>query len=93
MTAIGTYVSQIRAKQEVLALKMGPYLSTLPVELRVVLTCSNVAWAAVAKLLVDKGVFTDAELLAAINAAGMAAWAAELPTPTGPPPEPAPITP
>lgn len=93
MTAIGVYVNQLRAKQEVLALKLGAYLPTLPVELRIVLTCSNAAWAALAKLLVDKGVFTDAELLAAINAAGMAAWASESPTPTGPPPEPPPITP
>lgn len=90
MTAIGVYVAQIRARQEVLALKIGPYLSTLPVELRVVLTCSNVAWAAVAKLLVDKGVFTDAELVAAVNAAGAAAWAAESPPPTGAPADPGP---
>lgn len=93
MTAIGVYVTQIRARQEVLALKVGAYLPTLPVELRIVLTCSNVAWAAVAKLLVDKGVFTDAELLTQINGAGMAAWSTESPTPTGPPPEPPPINP
>lgn len=85
MTAIGVYVAQIRAKEEFLASKIGAYLPSLPVELRIVLTLSNVAWAALAKLLVDKGVFTDAELVAAINAAGVAVWAAENPRPAGPP--------
>lgn len=85
MTAVGVYVNQVRAKQEVLASRLGAYLPSLPVELRIALTLSNVAWAALAKLLVDKGVFTDAELVAAINAAGAAAWAAENPNPAGPP--------
>jgi hypothetical protein len=83
VTAIGVYVAQIRAKEEFLATKLGAYLPGMAVELRIVLTLSNVAWAAVAKLLVDKGVFTDAELVAALNAAGVAAWQAENPNPLG----------
>ena len=87
MTAIGVYVSQIRAKQEFLASKLGTSLPGVSTDLRIVLTVCNVAWAAVAKLLVDKGVFTDAELVTALNAAGVAAWTAENPPTPGTPPD------
>jgi hypothetical protein len=90
VTAIGVYVNTLRAKQEVLSTALGVYLPSLPVEMRVVLTLSNVPWAALVKLLVDKGVFTDAEIVGAVNAAGLAVWAAENPAPTGLPIDPPP---
>jgi hypothetical protein len=88
VTAIDVYVNQIRQKQEALSRKLGSWLPGMPAEYRVILTLLNIPWAAVAKLLVDKGVFTDAELLAALNAAAVAAWNAENPQPTPGPSEP-----
>lgn len=81
MTAIGVYVATIRAKQEFLGMNIGASVPGMAPELRVILTLSNVPWAALVKLLVDKGLITDAEILAAVNAAGVAVWAAENPNP------------
>jgi hypothetical protein len=62
-------MNQLRTRQELLAQKIGASIPGLAVEYRVVLSCSNAALAVLMKLLVDKGLVTDAELLAAYNAA------------------------
>jgi hypothetical protein len=62
-------MNQLRQREELLAQKIGASMPSLAVEYRIVLSCSNAALAVLMKLLVDKGLVTDAELLAAYNAA------------------------
>jgi len=69
VTAVRTYVAQLRQRQKVLSGRFGSYLESMPTETRVALTCANGSLAVLVKLLVDKGLITDAELIAALDAA------------------------
>lgn len=69
MAALGTYFNQLWAKQSALSKKLGAWLPGMGTEDRVILACSDAGLAVVMKLLVDKGLVTDADLLAAFNAA------------------------
>lgn len=80
-------MTQLRQRQQVLARKIGADLPGLATEYRIVLSCSNAALAVLMKLLVDKGVVTDAELAAAYNAATVDLMEAEVYAPT-PSPQP-----
>jgi type II secretory pathway component PulM len=87
VAALGVYVNQLRNRQEKLARKLGAYLPGMPVEHRVVLACINATIAVLVKLLVDKGVITNAELAAALDAATPDLVTAEAPTPQPGPPD------
>jgi hypothetical protein len=69
VTAVRTYVAQLRQRQRAMSSRFGSYLEAMSPETRVALTCANGSTAVLAKLLVDKGVITDAELIAALDAA------------------------
>ncbi|HET6214915.1 MAG TPA: hypothetical protein VFE14_18755 [Micromonosporaceae bacterium] len=69
MTTIATYVQQMRDRQAVIARKLGADIGQVDKQTRVQNVATLVLIAAVIKTLVDKGVITDAELLATLNAA------------------------
>jgi hypothetical protein len=69
MTTIPTYVQQMRDRQAVIARKLGSDIGQVDKQTRVANLSLLVLLAAVIKTLVDKGVITDAELLATLNAA------------------------
>jgi hypothetical protein len=69
MTTIPTYVQQMRDRQAVIARKLGSDIGQVDKQTRVANLSLLVLLAAVIKTLVDKGIITDAELLATLNAA------------------------
>lgn len=69
MTTIVQYVNQLRQRQRLISTGLGVNLGGMAAEPRVVLTLSNASLAVIVKILVDKGVITDAEVIAALNAA------------------------
>lgn len=85
MTAVRTYVAQLRQRQKLLSGRFGSYLEAMPTETRVALTCANGSTAVLVKLLVDKGIITDAELVAALDAAMAETFAPEKTRPEIPP--------
>jgi hypothetical protein len=87
LTAIGQYVAALRIRQRQVALAHGLYLQGTQFEIRMALAVMNATVAVVVKLLVDKGVVTDAEVTAAFDAA-MAAPLGNEPTQPDPGPEP-----
>lgn len=62
-------VKALNNRQRGMSVKVGVSLSQMPVEPRAVLQLSNVALVAVVKLLVAKGLITEAELDQAFDAA------------------------
>ena len=81
MATLGQYFNQLWAKQSALSKKVGAWLPGMGTEHRVILACSDAGLAVLLKLLVDKGLITDADLLAAFGAATAADFAAVTPQP------------
>jgi hypothetical protein len=77
------YVEEIRQRQESLAPKLGSILAGMPPEFRVVLTLTNAMTAIVFKVLVERGVCTDAELAFLFDDAVAQAFGTEAPTQPG----------
>jgi hypothetical protein len=69
MTTIPTYVQQMRDRQAVIARKLGSDIGQVDKQTRVANLSLLVLLAAVIKTLTDKGLISDAELLATLNAA------------------------
>jgi hypothetical protein len=69
MTTLAVYVQQMRDRQAVIARKLGSDIGQVDKQTRVQNLSLLVLLAAVIKTLVDKGVMTDAEILATLNAA------------------------
>lgn len=85
MATIKQYVTQLRGRQEVIARKLGCDITRSGKSDRVQQLADLVLLAVLIKTLVDKGVITDAELIATLNAARDDAYDDE---PIEPPPEP-----
>jgi hypothetical protein len=81
VTALGAYMSQLWQRQVALSGKIGAWLPGMNTDSRVVLACSDASQVVLIKLLVDKGLITDAELVAAFNAATVADFTAVAPQP------------
>lgn len=88
MATLSQYTNQLRAKQEALSRKLGAWLPGMSPEPRVVLACSDATFAVLLKLLVDKGLVTDAELQAAFAAASAADFVPEAGVQPRPPDDP-----
>lgn len=76
MTTLGQYMNQLLQRQKVLATKLGAWLPGMATDYRVILACGDASQAILMKLLVDKGVVSDAELVAAFSAASAADFSA-----------------
>lgn len=74
MPGVPTYVNQLMTRQVVASGPLGAYLPGMTADHRVVLSLADAATAALAKLLVDKGIITDAELMGALDAALLTAF-------------------
>ena len=85
VTTLQQYAEAIWERQKVIAKKSGVELGMTPKELRVLNKSLVVVISTVIKTLVDKGVMTDAELLATLNAARDETYVDE---PIWTPPEP-----
>lgn len=72
MATVQTYVSQILQVQKQVALKMGS--SILDKRLQILLASSAVPVAVLIKVLVDKGIVTNAELQNALDTAMNDTW-------------------
>jgi hypothetical protein len=72
VATVQTYVSQILQVQKQVALKMGS--SILDKRLQILLASSAVPVAVLIKVLVDKGVVTNAELQNALDTAMNDVW-------------------
>lgn len=70
------------------SVRLGVALGQMPAEPRVVLQLSNGALATLVLLLLQKGVITEAELMAAVTAADGWTFTPEAPTPEPPDPDP-----
>lgn len=85
------YVKVLNNHQRANSVKLGIVLAQMPIEPRAVLQLANMPIVAIALLLVTKGVITEQELVAAINASDDWVIPAEktMPeTPDDPPPGP-----
>jgi hypothetical protein len=69
MATVPQYIAQMRQRQDVIASKYGCDISRADKQVRVLNLSILALIAVVVKTLVDKGVITDAELLATMNAA------------------------
>lgn len=69
MTSISTYVQAIWDRQRAIGRKLGADLGSTGKQTRVGLLSVDVMLAVVVKTLTDKGLITDAELMAVMNAA------------------------
>jgi hypothetical protein len=74
MATLQQYVTQMRDRQLVIARKLGCNVTRIRKPERVLNLASLVILAAVVKALTDKGVMSDAELLAALNSARDDDW-------------------
>jgi hypothetical protein len=74
-------MTQLWNRQASLSGKIGAWLPGMDTDSRVILVCSDASQAILMKLLVDKGLITDADLLAAFNAATAADFTAVAPQP------------
>lgn len=83
MTTVRQYMANARPVQVKVGQRMGLDLDRTPAWQRVLYASTLAIICVVVKLLVDKGVFTDAELQAAFNAAGADAYDPEPDTPPG----------
>ena len=80
MATVRQYVTQIRAAQDSVAERLGSTVSDK--RLRIVLVMAAIPVGVVMKLLVDKGLITNAELTTTFNDAVADTWPEE-PDPTG----------
>jgi hypothetical protein len=69
VTTLGAYMTQLWNRQLALSGKIGAWLPGMGTDYRVTLAISDASQVVLIKLLVDKGLITDAELVAAFNAA------------------------
>jgi hypothetical protein len=69
MTTIQTYVQQMLDRQLVIAKKYGSDISRIEQQIRVQNLAELTLLATVIKTLTDKGLISDAELLATLNTA------------------------
>ncbi len=69
MATVKQYVTQIWDRQRVIGRKLGSDVGRVDKQTRVLVLSIDVIIAVIVKVLVDKGVVTDAELLAALDAA------------------------
>lgn len=83
MATTKQYAKNVRDAMRTIARKMGLYVDSSDKTLRVVASAVAVPIGVLAKVLVDKGVVTDAELQAALNAAAADDYPEE---PNDPPP-------
>lgn len=83
MATVKQYVDVMRVRQDRMAEKFGVGLRSSRVEIRVLNLTVLALIAVVVKALVDKGVLTDAELVALMNGAADDGWDRE---PIEPPP-------
>lgn len=79
MATVRQYVTQIRSAQDSVAQQLGSSVNDK--RLRIVLVMAAIPVGVVMKLLVDKGVFTNAELTTTFNDAVADVWPEE-PNPT-----------
>lgn len=79
MASVQQYVEALAAREKMVADKLGVDLGRSDKTTRVVNRCMLVLVAVTVKAMVDKGLLTDAEMLALLDAAGAAAFA-DLPT-------------
>jgi hypothetical protein len=84
MATVKTYVTQLQNRQIVIARKFGCDIAQADKQTRVLNLSVLALLAVVIKTLVDKGVITDAELLATLDAARDDTYPDE---PMEPPPE------
>jgi hypothetical protein len=86
MTAISVYADALKQSAAVVARKMGVNFAGASKETRVIVRVTLGVFATLIKLLVDKGVFTDAEVQAAFDATAGSAYTDEpVMTPEPPP--------
>lgn len=85
MTTIPQYVKIMRDTQWDIAKRLGADISATDQQTRIALLSNLSVQAVLIKLLVDKGIVTDAELLTAVNALRSSPW-----QPPREPPQPAP---
>jgi hypothetical protein len=74
MASLPTYVAALWERQQIIAVKLGSDISQAAKETRVLNRALLVLLATLIKTLVDKGVVTDAELIATLNTARDAAY-------------------
>jgi hypothetical protein len=69
MATVKQYIAALRQRQDVIAVKYGCDIARADKQTRVVNLSILALLAVIVKALVDKGVITDAELTATLNAA------------------------
>lgn len=74
MTTIQQYVDVLVQREQIVAKKLGVDLGWSDKSTRVVNRCMLVLTAVTVKAIVDKGLATDAEMLALLDSAGSVAW-------------------
>jgi len=67
MATLKTYAKQLWSVQRSVCEKLGVQIAWAPLDQRAAMLSSDVTTAMIIKLLTDKGVITDAELLALAN--------------------------
>lgn len=85
MAALRIYATNLWKAQRVLCQKLGLQVASAPLSERALAVSGDILLGTLCKLLVDKGLVTDAELNNAYNAAASAAipqLAVEVPMPT-----------
>lgn len=70
MATAKVYATQVYEIQKAIALKMGIYVAGESKQVRVVLKSTSIVFGVLMKLLVDKGLLTNAELTAAFDFVG-----------------------
>ena len=86
MATVKQYIVALRQRQDVIAKKLGCVISQEPKGARVINISLLALLSVLIKTLVDKGVITDAELVATLQAAADDVWPDE--GPIVPPPLP-----
>lgn len=81
MATVRQYYNNLKDARDQICTFMGSTAAGRPSDQRALTNSTLAAVAIVVKALTDKGVITDAELLAAKNAALADLWDQELPTP------------
>jgi hypothetical protein len=77
VATVAQYVTQMRNRQDIIARKLGSDIAGADKGTRVVNLAILILLAVVIKVLVDKNLITDAELLAALNQARDDTWPEE----------------
>ena len=88
VTSIPQYVNFMQTRQQIIATKMGSDPARTDKQIRVFNLALLILIACIVKTLVDKGVISDADILATLNTARDAAYADEPIVPPGADPGP-----